>query len=83
MQSSMVSPPQKWLYIVGFTIQLMGRRKLIANLARNPPTMTRDLLEIALNRTYALLSSGSDLILKEISVLLNETIIAWFEQITK
>ena len=49
MQSLMVSPPQKWLYMVGFTIQLMGNRMLMASLDKNPPTLTSMRLDMALN----------------------------------
>jgi hypothetical protein len=49
MQSAMVSPPQKWLYMVGFTIQLIGKRMLMASFDKKPPAFTSVLLEMALN----------------------------------
>jgi hypothetical protein len=73
----MVSPPQKWLYMVGFTTQLIGKRILMASCDKSPPTFTSVLLDMALNNIYALLSSLFDLILKAISVLLNEIIAVW------
>ena len=63
--------------MVGFTIQLIGKRMFMASFDKNPPTFTSDLFEMALNKTKALLSSLFDLILKEISVLLNEIIDIW------
>ena len=64
--------------MVGFTIQLMGKRISIANWDKIPPHLTSILLDMALNNIYALLSSLFDLILKAISVLLNEIIIVCY-----
>jgi hypothetical protein len=63
--------------MVGFTIQLIGTRILMASFDKNPPTLTSVLLDMALNNIFALLRSLFDLILKAISVLLNEIIAIW------
>ena len=71
--SSIVSPPQKWLKTVGFMIKLTGRCRLIAVFKSLPPNFTMVLLFMVLNSRNILYSSASDLDEKATAVSSKDT----------
>jgi hypothetical protein len=72
MLSSILSPPQKCLKIVGFNIQDIGKLILMARFSNLLPAFTIHGFSMILNSKYARFKSLSDFDLKAISVLLND-----------